>query len=121
VATPESKLLRIPIAHGDGCYFADAETLDALEQHGQILWHYTDANGTASEEANPNGSLRNIAGICNRRGNVAGLMPHPERASEPILGNTDGKWIWESIITFQNSIQFDLGGSRPIAVSFSGE
>jgi len=95
---PPEKLLRIPIAHGEGCYFADDETLARLKHNNQILWRYVDATGAATEAANPNGSLDNIAGICNERRNVAGLMPHPERASEAILGSTDGRLIFESLI-----------------------
>jgi phosphoribosylformylglycinamidine synthase len=95
---PPEHLLRIPIAHGEGCYFADAETLARLKTHDQILWRYVDARGEATEQANPNGSLDAIAGICNERRNVAGLMPHPERASEPILGSADGRLIFESIV-----------------------
>src|SRR5437588_7264155 len=95
---PPGKLLRIPIAHGEGCYFADEETLSKLRQQDQILWRYTDANGEATESANPNGSLDNIAGICNQARNVAGLMPHPERASEMILGSADGRLVFESLI-----------------------
>jgi phosphoribosylformylglycinamidine synthase len=90
--------LRVPIAHGDGCYFADAETLEKIQKNQQILWKYVDANGEATQEANPNGSLLNIAGISNEQGNVAGLMPHPERASEPLLGSTDGKVIFQSLV-----------------------
>ena len=95
---PSEKVLRVPIAHGEGCYFADDETLIALENNSQVLWHYVNADGERVEEANPNGSLRNIAGVCNAKGNVAGLMPHPERASEPLLGSTDGRLIFESLI-----------------------
>jgi phosphoribosylformylglycinamidine synthase I len=95
---PEDRLLRIPIAHGEGCYFADESTLAELRAKDQILWHYVDASGELSDAANPNGSLGNIAGICNERRNVAGLMPHPERACEPILGSTDGRLIFESLI-----------------------
>jgi phosphoribosylformylglycinamidine synthase len=94
---PPGKLLRIPIAHGEGCYFADEETLAKLKANNQILWRYCDANGNLTDAANPNGSLLNIAGICNERRNVAGLMPHPERASESILGSDDGKWIFASV------------------------
>ena len=94
---PDGKWLKIPIAHGEGCYYADKETLDWLVAHRQVLWQYCDANGNLTDAANPNGSLQNIAGICNERRNVAGLMPHPERASETILGSDDGKWIFESI------------------------
>ncbi len=95
---PAGKPLRVPIAHGDGCYFADEETLTKMQVQRQILWQYCDANGALTDAANPNGSLLNIAGICNERGNVAGLMPHPERASEPLLGSTDGRLIFESLI-----------------------
>jgi len=95
---PREKLRRIPIAHGEGCYFADAPTLEKLKANRQILWQYCDATGNLTENANPNGSIQNIAGICNERGNVAGLMPHPDRASEDILGSADGKFIFESMI-----------------------
>ena len=94
----QDKLLRVPIAHGEGCYFADDETLARLNANNQILWRYVDAQGEATETANPNGSLDNIAGICNEARNVAGLMPHPERASEAILGSTDGRLVFESLI-----------------------
>jgi phosphoribosylformylglycinamidine synthase subunit PurQ / glutaminase len=95
---PSGRRLKIPIAHGEGCYFADPETLAALQSNRQILWQYCDAEGEVTEAANPNGSLLNIAGICNARRNVAGLMPHPERACEPILGSDDGRWILQSMI-----------------------
>jgi phosphoribosylformylglycinamidine synthase I len=95
---PAGKLLRVPIAHGEGCYFAEYETLQALEQKDQVLWRYVSANGEVTDAANPNGSLRNIAGICNETRNVAGLMPHPERASEPLLGSDDGRLVFESLI-----------------------
>jgi len=95
---PRDKILKIPIAHGEGCYFADDGTLEKLKANRQILWQYCDAGGNLTDAANPNGSLLNIAGICNERRNVAGLMPHPDRASENILGSNDGKWIFESII-----------------------
>jgi phosphoribosylformylglycinamidine synthase len=94
---PAGKILRIPIAHGEGCYFADEETLAKLKANNQILWQYCDANGNLTDTANPNGSLLNIAGVCNERRNVAGLMPHPERACEPLLASDDGKLIFESI------------------------
>lgn len=100
---PPGKILKIPIAHGEGCYFADEETLAKLKASNQILWQYCDANGNLTDMANPNGSLQNIAGICNERRNVAGLMPHPERACEPLLGSDDGKWILESIIAALNN------------------
>jgi phosphoribosylformylglycinamidine synthase I len=95
---PADKLLRLPIAHGEGCYFADDETLAKLRDGNQILWRYVDAQGEPTESANPNGSLAHIAGICNAARNVAGLMPHPERASEPILGCADGRLIFESLV-----------------------
>ena len=97
---PQGKLLRLPIAHGEGCYFADNATLDRLEAGRQILWQYVNAAGEPTDQSNPNGSLRNIAGICNEARNVAGLMPHPERASEPLLGSADGRLIFESLVTW---------------------
>jgi len=100
--TPADKLLKIPIAHGEGCYFADEPTLARLQANRQILWQYVNAQGELTDRANPNGSLLNIAGICNERRNVAGLMPHPERACEAILGSDDGKWIFESIFAALN-------------------
>jgi phosphoribosylformylglycinamidine synthase len=95
---PPGKLLRIPIAHGEGCYFADEATLNKLKANNQILWQYCSAHGETTEESNPNGSLWNIAGICNERRNVAGLMPHPERACEAALGSDDGCLIFRSLI-----------------------
>ena len=95
---PADKILKIPIAHGEGCYFADQATLDGLVEKKQILWQYCSASGQLTEAANPNGSLLNIAGICNESRNVAGLMPHPDRASEAILGSTDGRFIFESMV-----------------------
>jgi len=95
---PPDKLMRLPIAHGEGCYFADEDTLARLKANNQVLWRYVDAQGEAAEAANPNGSLDSIAGICNVARNVAGLMPHPERASEPILGCADGRLVFESMI-----------------------
>ena len=94
----DGKLMRVPIAHGEGCYFADEETLAKMNANGQVLWQYCDVNGNLTDDANPNGSLQNIAGVCNEAKNVAGLMPHPERASEAILGGDDGKAIFESLI-----------------------
>ena len=95
---PSEKLLRLPIAHNEGCYFADEETLARLEANQQVLWRYADAAGEATEAANPNGALANIAGICNETRNVAGLMPHPERAAEPLSGGMDGRMVFESMI-----------------------
>ncbi|MCX8155226.1 MAG: phosphoribosylformylglycinamidine synthase subunit PurQ [Verrucomicrobiae bacterium] len=96
--TPEGSVLRIPVAHGEGCYFADDATLAQLQTGRQILWQYCNVHGELTERANPNGSLLNIAGICNAARNVAGLMPHPERASESILNGEDGRRLLESII-----------------------
>ncbi len=99
--TSEAKMgqaLRIPISHGEGNYFADEATLAALEDGNRILFRYCADNGDITAEANPNGSLGNIAGITNERGNVLGMMPHPERCCEALLGGEDGKLIFESII-----------------------
>lgn len=95
---PLDKLMRLPVAHGEGCYFADDATLSKLNEGGQILWKYANVTGEPTEASNPNGSLLNIAGICNPARNVAGLMPHPERASETILGCDDGLLIFQSMI-----------------------
>ena len=97
---PEGKLLRIPIAHGEGCYFADDATVAKIEANRQILWQYVNATGELTDQSNPNGSLHNIAGICNEARNVAGLMPHPERASELLLGSADGLLIFESLLSW---------------------
>ena len=91
------QVLRIPIAHGDGNYFCDDATLRELEANQQILLRYSDANGAITEAANPNGSLHNIAGICNHERNVLGLMPHPERAAEDALGSHDGLALFHSM------------------------
>ncbi len=92
------QVITLPIAHGEGCYYADADTLAALEEHQQILFRYCAADGSLTEASNPNGSLGNIAGICNRRGNVLGMMPHPERAADPALGNADGLKLFEGAL-----------------------
>ncbi len=97
-AAAEGQVLRIPIAHNEGNYTADADTLRELREQGRIILRYCDPEGMVSEKANPNGALDNIAGICNEGFNVFGLMPHPERASEELLGSTDGMVIWESIM-----------------------
>jgi phosphoribosylformylglycinamidine synthase len=94
----EGELLRLPIAHGEGCFFAEAETLTDLNAHRQILLRYADASGRITAEANPNGSIENIAGICNRERNVFGLMPHPDRAADSRLGSADGLKIFQSMI-----------------------
>lgn len=92
------QVLRLPIAHGEGSYHAGPETVDALEANRQVVFRYCDAEGKATDAANPNGSLRRIAGVCNRRRNVVGLMPHPERACESALGSEDGRVVLESVV-----------------------
>lgn len=92
------QVLKIPIAHFDGNYFAPPQTIQELKKNHQIVFYYSDAKGQCSEEANVNGSSENIAGIINKAGNVMGMMPHPERASEALLGSEDGKFIFQSII-----------------------
>ncbi|MCH9009442.1 MAG: phosphoribosylformylglycinamidine synthase subunit PurQ, partial [Chloroflexi bacterium] len=99
------QVLRLPISHAEGNYFADAETLQRLESEGRVLFRYCDADGEVTGEANPNGSLANIAGITNERGNVLGMMPHPERCCDPLLGGVDGKLIFQSIIESSRSLQ----------------
>lgn len=94
----EGELLRLPIAHGEGCFFTDPQTLAELKRHRQIVLRYADAEGRVVPEANPNGSLENIAGICNRERNVFGLMPHPDRATDERLGSADGLKIFRSMI-----------------------
>ena len=96
---PAGKILRVPIAHGEGCYFADEETLAQLKANNQILWQYCDASGNLTDNANPNGALQNIAGICNEGRNVLGMMPHPERASEDLLGMKDGLKILRALVS----------------------
>lgn len=93
----QGEVLRIPVAHGEGNYYASPETIESLEEHGQVAFRYVDGSGRATEESNFNGSLGNIAGIVNRQGNVLGLMPHPERASEKRLGSEDGRRLFESL------------------------
>jgi phosphoribosylformylglycinamidine synthase I len=109
-------VLRIPIAHAEGNYFADEDTLAMLDENHQVVLRYCDSDGKVTPEANPNGSAGNIAGICNRGRNVMGMMPHPERASEAILGNTDGKNILASMLShsaiFQDSCR--LPGYVPV-------
>ncbi len=96
-AASTGDILKIPIAHKDGNYYNFTADIDALEKNGQILFRYCDSRGNITPESNPNGSMANIAGICNREGNVVGLMPHPERAVEDILGSSDGLQIFNSI------------------------
>jgi len=100
VSIPQGTVLKIPIAHFCGNYFADAETLSRIESNGQVLFRYCGENGEVSAEFNPNGSSNNIAGLVNERGNVLGMMPHPERYSEAILGGEDGRMIFASVREF---------------------
>lgn len=92
------EMLRIPIKHGEGCYVADEAVLQQLEDNGQVVFRYVTENGEAVEQANPNGALRNIAGVTNARGNVVGLMPHPEHAVEALLGSEDGRKLFTSVL-----------------------
>ncbi len=96
---PTGTVMRIPVAHGEGNYVADPETIRELNHNRQIVLRYCNRNGALDDAANPNGSAEGIAGICNRERNVFGLMPHPERACDPLLGSTDGRLIFESILT----------------------
>jgi len=93
-----NQIMRIPVAHGEGCYFADPATIEELKKNDQILFRYVDAVGKVVDTASPNGSIENIAGICNKARNVCGMMPHPERASENALGSSDGRVVFESIL-----------------------
>jgi len=90
----EKNILKIPIAHGEGNYFTDDETLKSLENNNQVVFRYCSDKGMIENEYNPNGSVNNIAGLINKRGNILGLMPHPERCCDPVLGNTDGQSIF---------------------------
>ena len=99
----KGEVLKIPIAHNEGNYYLDETSLQKLEENYQVIFRYTTPEGEVTEAANPNGSLNNIAGIINQKGNVLGLMPHPERASEQLLGSEDGKKIFQSIIESQLS------------------
>jgi phosphoribosylformylglycinamidine synthase subunit PurQ / glutaminase len=94
----QGQVITLPIAHGEGCYYADPDTLSELEANHQVLFRYCSAEGEITPHANPNGSLNNIAGICNRRGNVLGMMPHPERAADPMLGNTEGIELFKGLL-----------------------
>ncbi|PSN19708.1 phosphoribosylformylglycinamidine synthase I [filamentous cyanobacterium CCP5] len=91
-------VITLPIAHGEGCYYADASTLEELEAHNQVVLRYCAPDGSVDAAYNPNGSLHNIAGICNRQGNVIGMMPHPERAADPLLGGTDGLALFKGLL-----------------------
>ncbi|MBI5199286.1 MAG: phosphoribosylformylglycinamidine synthase I, partial [Nitrospirae bacterium] len=97
-ACKKSQVLKIPIAHAEGNYYAEPEILKSLEVNHQIVFRYSTRNGEITEESNPNGAVNNIAGICNKEGNILGMMPHPERCSERVIGNEDGRLIFESLI-----------------------
>lgn len=96
-------VIRIPIAHGEGCYSADEETLRQLDEERRVIIRYCDADGQVTDISNPNGSEQNIAGICNEGRNVFGLMPHPERACDPMLGSTDGRAFFKSLLSWPTS------------------
>ena len=100
---PQDKALKIPIAHGEGNFYADAKTLKQMNANGQILFRYCDEQGNVTDAANPNGSIENIAGVCNAGKNVFGMMPHPERAADAALSNLDGRFIFESILNLVKS------------------
>jgi len=106
------QVLRMPIAHGEGNYFAEPDVIARLEAHRQVIFRYTDASGRVTDEANPNGSAAAIAGICNEGRNVVGLMPHPERACESALGSDDGRILFESVIA-----AFQSGAARATAAA----
>lgn len=97
------KSLKIPVAHGEGNYFCDTDTLKMLQDNNQIVFRYSSHDGEISKEFNPNGSTKNIAGIINKQGNVLGMMPHPERVCNPVLNNTDGQIIFKSIVNHLNN------------------
>jgi len=94
----QGTVLKIPVGHGEGCYYAPEEVLKELEEKRQVVFRYCDAGGQVTVESNPNGSLRSIAGVCNARGNVLGLMPHPDRCAEDVLGNAQGRRLFDSIV-----------------------
>ena len=121
----ERRPLRMPVAHGEGCYYADEATLDELERDGGVLWRYANPDGSVAgpeDPGNPNGSLRGIAGVQNAAGNVAGLMPHPETATEAIIGSDDGFGIIRSLVVSAAEWQQTgrITGARPVAPAVAG-
>jgi phosphoribosylformylglycinamidine synthase len=110
------QVLRIPIGHGEGNYFAPADLLKQIEANGQVVLRYTDPNGVLSDDWNPNGSVNAIASVCNERRNVVGMMPHPERACEALLGGIDGRVIFESVLS-----AFASAGSKGPALQMAGQ
>lgn len=99
----DQEVLRMPVSHAEGRFYADAHTLQRLEDHEQVLFRYCTEDGALGAEANPNGSLKHIAGICNAERNVFGMMPHPERAAEKMLGNDDGRLLFESLLEYRRA------------------
>jgi phosphoribosylformylglycinamidine synthase len=114
-AARAGQVLRIPIGHGEGNYFAPADLLEQIEAHGQVVLRYTDPNGVLNDDWNPNGSVNAIAAVCNERRNVVGMMPHPERACETLLGGVDGRVIFESVLALTS------GGSKGPALQMAGQ
>jgi phosphoribosylformylglycinamidine synthase I len=104
-ACESRQILNLPIAHGEGNYYAPPDVLDEIEKHRQVIFRYTNSRGEVGPDWNPNGSLNSIAGICNRQRNVVGLMPHPERASEPALGSADGRVVLASAVKFLQNLK----------------
>jgi phosphoribosylformylglycinamidine synthase I len=100
---PENSVITVPIAHGEGRFYADEETLKQIESNGQVIFRYCDEQGNTTTESNPNGSLNNIAGVCNAGFNVFGMMPHPERCASESLFNTDGRALFESILSLASA------------------
>lgn len=107
----EGQVLQLPIAHGEGNYFAPESLLATMDEGHQVVFRYCDANGGLAPEANPNGSMRSIAGVCNPAGNVVGLMPHPERASESVLGSADGRLLFASVLAFLSTRRMSPAGA----------
>lgn len=107
----EGQVLQLPIAHGEGNYFAPEPLLATMEDEHQVVFRYSDADGRLASSANPNGSVRHIAGVCNPAGNVIGLMPHPERASESVLGSADGRLLFESVLSFLSTRRMSPAGA----------
>ncbi|MGB7521372.1 MAG: phosphoribosylformylglycinamidine synthase subunit PurQ, partial [Spirulinaceae cyanobacterium] len=97
-AYSSGQIINLPIAHGEGRYYADADTLKAIEDRGQVIFRYCNRDGEINQTSNPNGSVNNIAGISNEQGNILGMMPHPERASDPLLGSTEGRSLFTSLL-----------------------
>lgn len=98
ITNDSEKIYKLPVAHGEGRYYAEEKILDELEANDQVIYYYCDEKGSITPKANPNGAMRNIAGICNAERNVFGMMPHPERACSPVLGNVDGQEILKTLI-----------------------